>query len=157
MLVAWIGDDGHVTDTEVEYSSELILGNVTCKPPEHRRSHPGAPVEVGAEPVGKDAREIAEDAPAGDMSETADLGRLAESSHIVEVERRWCQEIFARVVLFLEDATDERKAVCMHARRRQPDDGVADLDPRPVDQGVTFHEPHARACEVELVLLVDSG
>ena len=43
----------------------------------------------------------------------------------------------------------------MHSDGREADNGVADLDPRSVDQPLALDEPDARAGEVELVLLVD--
>ena len=44
----------------------------------------------------------------------------------------------------------------MDACRREPDDDVARLDPRAVDQVATIDDPDARAGEVELLVSVDA-
>jgi hypothetical protein len=80
---------------------------------------------------------------------------LAKLPYPVEVERRRGRVITC-VVLVLEDSAHEREPVRVDARRRKPDDGVTDFDPRSVDHPVPFDDPDAGAGEVEFVLLVDA-
>ena len=91
------------------------------------------------------------------MSEPADVGRLPQPPHVVEVEAGRREQVLSVVVLELEDPTDEREPVRMHACGRQADDRVADFDARAVDQPLALDDPDTRAGEVELVVLVDPG
>ena len=91
------------------------------------------------------------------MSEPADVGRLPQPPHVVEVEARRREQVLSVVVLELEDPADEREPVRMHACGREPDDRVADFDPRAVDQPLALDDPDTRAGEVELVVPVDPG
>ena len=81
---------------------------------------------------------------------------LAEAANVVEVEPRGGEQVRAVVVLVPEDAADEREAVRVDARGRQPDDDVTRRDRRAVDHAVALDDAHARAREVELALPVDA-
>ena len=105
----------------------------------------------------QDAREVAEDAAAGDMCECLDVGTRAQLAHLVDVELvRREQEVGVEVAV-AEERPHEREPVRVQAERRQAEDDVAGLDARAVDHLVALDDPDARAREVELLLAVDAG
>ena len=78
------GDDRAEADAEIEDAAQLILVDVAREPLEHGRPLPCVPVDLGRAAGGEDAREVAEDAAAGDVRERARA--TAETARDVEVE-----------------------------------------------------------------------
>ena len=85
------------------------------EPLEDRRALPRVPVDLGAQAVRDDAREVAEDPASGHVREG--VRAVAQPAHVVEVEARRREQVVAVVVLLLEHSPDEREAVRVHARR----------------------------------------
>src|SRR5919108_6635944 len=127
------------------------------EPAEDGRPLPGAPVDLGTEPLRQDSLEVGDDAAAGDVGEPVDVRLRPQPTDVVEVEARGREQVVAFVVLLLEDSPDEGESVRVHAGGGKPDDSVARLDARAVHDSLALDEPHARAREVELLVAVDAG
>ncbi len=82
-----------IPDPEVEHAPELVLGDVAREPREDGRSLPRAPVDLGAQPVRDDAREVSEDPAARHVRER--VRAVAQAPHVVEVEPRRREEVVA--------------------------------------------------------------
>ena len=76
---------------------------------------------------------------------------------MVQVEPPRREQIVAVVVVQLEDLPDQREAVRVDARRREPDDAVAGGDVCAVDEAIALDQADAGPGEVELVVAVDPG
>ena len=127
---------------------------MTAEPGEHRRPGPRVPVDLAAEPRRQDALEVAEDAAAGHVGER--VSPITKAADVVEIEPRRSEQVRAVVVLVLEHPPDKGEAVRVHAGGGESHDDVALRDLGAVDDRVPGDDSHARACKVELVLLVDT-
>ena len=74
------GDDGAVADPEVEDAPQLVLVDVPGEPVEDGRALPGPPVDLGAQAVGDDARQVALDPAARDVREAVGVASARTSS-----------------------------------------------------------------------------
>ena len=155
LFVARVGDDGAEADPEVEHASQLLLFDVTGQPVEDGRTLPRVPVDVRAQPVGDDAREIGRDSASRYVRER--VCPIAQPADVVQVEPRRREQIVAVVVVELQDLPDQREAVRVDARRCEPDDAVAGGDVRAVDEAIALDEADAGPGEVELVVAIDPG
>src|SRR5215207_8715503 len=142
------------SNPEIEDPPELLFVDVPRQPVEDGRARPGVPVDLGPQPVGHYALEVASDSAAGDMRQPTDV---SQRSHLVEVEARGCEQIVALVVLLHEDPPDERETVGVDAGRREPDHRVAFADQRTVDQPVTLDEADAGSGEIQFLVPVGPG
>ena len=135
----------------------LLLGDALLgEPGEDGRPLPGVPVDARLHAVGQHAREVAEDATAGDVRERLDVRLRAQRADVVEVEPvRREQQVGVEVVV-ADELAHEREAVRVEAGRGEADDDVAGLAARAVDQVVAVDDADAGAGEVELVLAVDA-
>src|SRR3954468_15638190 len=139
-------------DAEVEHAPQLLLVDVAGEAAEDERALPRVPLDLCVAAGGEDALEVAEDAAARHVRESE--GAAAQPPGHTEVERRRCEQVGAVVVLLLEDAADERKAIGVDAGRREAEDDVARLDPGAVDQRLAVDDSDTGRCEVELALLI---
>src|SRR4051812_25218563 len=139
-------------DAEVEHAPQLLLVDVAGEPAEDERALPRVPLDLCVAAGGEDALEVAGDAAARHVRESE--GAAAQPPGHTEVERRRCEQVGAVVVLLLEDAADERKAIGVDAGRREAEDDVARLDPGAVDQRLAVDASDTGRCEVELALLI---
>ncbi len=80
---------------------------------------------------------------------------VAQAPHVVEVEPCRRQQVGPVVVLQLEHAPREGEAVRVNAGRGKPDDDIALVHGRTVDQAVALDDADACRCEVELIVAVD--
>ena len=122
-------------DAEVEDASLLLLLDaLLAEPVEDGPALPGVPVESAPTPVGQHAREVAEDAAAGDVRERLHVGARAQRAHLVEVEPvRREQQVGVEVVL-ADERADEREAVRVQTGGGEAEDDVAGRAARAVDE-----------------------
>jgi hypothetical protein len=103
-----VTQDGAVADAEVEDATGfLLLDTLLGKPREHGRTLPGVPVDLGVEPVGEDAREVAEDAATRDVCERTDIEARAEGADVVQVEAGGREEEIGIEAVVAHEAPDE--------------------------------------------------
>src|SRR5439155_10594986 len=91
--VARFRHDGDVADPEVEHAAQLLLGDVASEPVEDRGSLPGVPVDAGPEALRQDARQVAEDAPTGDVRECVHVSAFAECPDLLQIEARRGEQV----------------------------------------------------------------
>ena len=151
-------DDRAVPDAQVEHAAQLVLPDALVgEPREDRGALPGGRLDDRADAVREDAREIAGDPPAGDVRERADVGPRPERAHVVEVATRRREQQVGIELVVPDDAADEREAVRVDARGGQPEDDVAGLCPRPVDELGAGDDADDGPAEVDLLVAVDPG
>ena len=145
--------NGAHADPEVEDAARLLfLDAALGEPLEDGRPFPRIPVDPGLHAVGQHAREVAEDAAAGDVGERLDVGVLAQRAHVVEVERVRREHHVGVEVVVTDDCANEGVAVRVRTARRKADDRVAGRAARAVDQLVAIDDADARPGEIELVV-----
>ena len=72
------GTTAHIADPEVEDAPQLLLVHVRARATRRRADAPSVPVDLGGSPSGQHAREVSQDAAAGDVRER--LRRRARSA-----------------------------------------------------------------------------
>ena len=150
-------DDRAHPDPEVEDPPLLLLVDaLLVEPRVDRRPLPRVPVELDADALRQHARQVAEDAAAGDVRERLHVGPLPQRAHVVEVEPvRREQQVGVEVVV-ADERAHEREAVGVEARGGEAEHDVAGLAALAVDQALAVDDPDAGAREVELLLAVDA-
>src|SRR5512134_3470983 len=106
-------------------------------------------MDMGGAASRQDARDVVDEATAGDVHEAMDLAASQDIDHAVHVNAGWPQQgladraaqLFDEVIDALsqflkKDLADQRVAVGVKTRGGQPDDPVADPDVTAVDDGV---------------------
>ena len=115
-------------DPDVEDAPLLLLGDaLLVEPVVDRRALPRLPVDLHADALGQDARQVAEDAAAGHVRERLHVGPLAQRAHVVQVEPvRREQQVGVEVVL-ADERAHEREAVRVQAGGGEAEHDVAGL------------------------------
>src|SRR5262249_18170157 len=136
----------------VEHAPQLALVDaLVLEPREHLRPIPRGPVELRLDALGKDASQVAEDAPAGDVRERLDVRVRAQRPNVVDVETVGREQELGVEVVLADELADEGEAVRVQTGGGEADDRVSVLAARAVDEVRAVDEADARAREVELV------
>ena len=132
-------DQGHA-DAAIEHAVHFGFGDAAMllQPFEQRRHGPGGLLQHGAHALGQRARDVLDQAAAGDMRQALDLDLLHQREQRLDVDARRLQqhlgqrpavEIRLQVGLrALDDGADQRIAVGVRAAGCQPQHRVAGRD-----------------------------
>src|SRR4051812_29346023 len=126
------------------------------EPREHGRALPAVPVDARLDAVGKHARQVAEDAAACDVCERANVGAPAELADVLQIQAMRLEQELGVDLVVAEQLAHEREAVRVQPTRWHPDDDVARLAARAVDDAVAIDDADASAGKVELIRSVDA-
>src|SRR4051812_9223917 len=160
--ILWRDDDRHA-DPAIEGARHFLRLDMALRLEEgHQpRLGPSVGVDPGMEAVGQHARDILDQPAAGDVGQSVDAPGPDQREERLHVdagggEQRLDQQPFlveqSRAVelppLVGREAADQREAVRMHARRRQPEDEIAFRHPVPGQRLAPLHRADAKAGEI---------
>ena len=109
--------------------------------------------------VGQDAGQIAGKTAAGDVRECLHLHGVAQREAVPHVDPRGLQQLAGelRTDVAVEHLAGQGKPVRVQARRGHPDDGVAGLHPRAVEDLALLHHADAEAGQIVFTARVEAG